>query len=67
MDWQTNPLPPYEEISKVEMLIEKSSSGLLGIRMYNTNREVIFTTGKNIEDEESRNNKGWGDLVEFEL
>jgi hypothetical protein len=35
--------------------------------MYNTNREVIFTTGKNIEDEELRNNTDWGDLVEFEL
>ena len=33
--WKCNPLPPYREIKKVEILIRKYNSMLSGIRLYN--------------------------------
>lgn len=63
---QKNPTP-IVKIEKVEMLIQKKDSALFGIRMYDADDKVIFTTGKWIEDKSYRSNKVWGELVEFKL
>ena len=53
--WKSNPLPVHININKVEMLIQKNNSLLMGIRMYNKSGGVIFTTGNLIEDNDYRN------------
>ena len=48
---------PISNISKIELLIWKLTSQLLGVRMYSANGKVIFTTGGNIESKKKRNDK----------
>ena len=64
--WKSNPLPPYSEMQKVEMLLCKDDSGLGGIRVYNKSGGVVFTTGSNIEKDYWRNDPRF-ELVTFEL
>ena len=52
--WISNPLPPSNDIHKVKMLIEKSTSTLYGIRMYNKSGCLIFTIGGYIQKDENR-------------
>ena len=51
---------------KVEMLIRKNRSVLLGIRVYNKSGKVVFTTGYYIEDPDLRN-ATYNELVTVEL
>ena len=52
---------------KVETLIQKNDSLLLGIRVYNKSGKVIFTTGNNIERDNRRTGTYGEELVSFEL
>ena len=48
------------------MLIRKDDSWLWGMRVYNKSGGVVFTTGRNIENNSYRNHTNY-ELVTFEL
>ncbi len=64
--WKSNPLPAFTDMHKVETLIWKKNSCLLGIRVYNKSGKVIFTTGNYIENNTYRTRTA-NQLVSFEL
>jgi hypothetical protein len=64
--WKSNPLPNPSDMHKIETLIDKSNSGLHGMRVYNKSGAVIFTTGNYIENNNFRTSTD-AQLVAFEL
>ena len=63
--WKINPTP-IDDIHKIEILVDRCQSLPYGIRMYNKEGKVIFTTGRLIEDPEIRNSTNWK-LIAYEL
>lgn len=43
--WKNNPIPQFEKIDVVQMLIGEQNDMLFGIKMFNKEGDIIFNTG----------------------